>query len=316
MSSSSETTGLEIAVIGMAGRFPGADDIDRFWANIRDGVESVKRYSDDELRALGVPQALLDDAGYVKAGVPLAGMDLFDADFFGYTPRDAEQLDPQHRLFLECAWQALEHAGYEGRRYPGAIGVYAGTGASVYLMRHLLPRHAPGPGAQVADLLGLMSGNMADALATRVAYKLDLRGPAVTVQTACSTSLMAVHTACQALLAMNAPWRWPGASRSTCCKTAATATRPAPSSPDGHCRAFDAQAAGTLQGSGAGIVVLKRLDDALRDGDTIHAVILASAANNDGADKVASRRPASTARPPWCARRRPWRACRPTPSAM
>ncbi|WP_373801152.1 beta-ketoacyl synthase N-terminal-like domain-containing protein, partial [Delftia acidovorans] len=287
MSSSSETTGLEIAVIGMAGRFPGADDIDRFWANIRDGVESVKRYSDDELRALGVPQALLDDAGYVKAGVPLAGMDLFDADFFGYTPRDAEQLDPQHRLFLECAWQALEHAGYEGRRHPGAIGVYAGTGASVYLMRHLLPRHAPGPGAQVADLLGLMSGNMADALATRVAYKLDLRGPAVTVQTACSTSLMAVHTACQALLGHECAMALAGGVSLNLLQNGGYRYQAgAIFSPDGHCRAFDAQAAGTLQGSGAGIVVLKRLDDALRDGDTIHAVILASAANNDGADKV------------------------------
>lgn len=287
MSSSSETTGLEIAVIGMAGRFPGADDIDSFWANIRDGVESVKRYSDDELRAMGVPQALLDDAGYVKAGVPLAGMDLFDADFFGYTPRDAEQLDPQHRLFLECAWQALEHAGYEGRRHPGAIGVYAGTGASVYLMRHLLPRHAPGPGAQVADLLGLMSGNMADALATRVAYKLDLRGPAVTVQTACSTSLMAVHTACQALLGHECAMALAGGVSLNLLQNGGYRYQAgAIFSPDGHCRAFDAQAAGTLQGSGAGIVVLKRLDDALRDGDTIHAVILASAANNDGADKV------------------------------
>ncbi|WP_336692614.1 type I polyketide synthase [Delftia acidovorans] len=287
MPSSSETTGLEIAVIGMAGRFPGADDIDSFWANIRDGVESVKRYSEEELRALGVPQSLLDDAGYVKAGVPLAGMDLFDADFFGYTPRDAEQLDPQHRLFLECAWQALEHAGYGGGRYPGAIGVYAGTGASVYLMRHLLPRHAPDHGTQVADLLGLMSGNMADALATRVAYKLDLRGPAVTVQTACSTSLMAVHTACQALLGHECAMALAGGVSLNLLQNGGYRYQAgAIFSPDGHCRAFDAQAAGTLQGSGAGIVVLKRLDDALQDGDTIHAVILASAANNDGADKV------------------------------
>lgn len=282
-----DATGLEIAIVGMAGRFPGAPDVATFWKNIRDGVESVVRYTDDELRARGVPEKLLADPDYVKAGVSLEGIDLFDAEFFGYTPRDAEQIDPQQRIFLECAWEALEHAGYDSQRSPRVIGVYAGSGASDYLMRHLLPRHAHGEETDIADLLGLMSGNMADALATRVAYKLDLRGPAVTVQTACSTSLMAVHLACQALLGHECDMALAGGVSLNLMQSRGYRYQAgAILSPDGHCRAFDAKAAGTLQGSGAGIVVLKRLDDALRGGDTIHAVIKGCAANNDGSDKV------------------------------
>jgi len=287
MSAYPDATGLEIAIVGMAGRFPGAADVEAFWRNIRDGVESVTRYTDDELRSLGVAEELLTDPNYVKAGVPFDGKDLFDAEFFGYTPRDAEQLDPQHRIFLECAWQAIEHAGYDPQRYPGAIGVYAGTGASVYLMRHLLSRQELGDDANIADLLGLMSGNMADALATRVAYKLNLRGPAVTVQTACSTSLVAVHTACQALLGHECEMALAGGVSLNLVQSGGYRYQEgAIFSPDGHCRAFDAKAAGTLPGSGVGVVVLKRLEDALRDGDTIHAVIKGSAANNDGSDKV------------------------------
>ncbi|HVK99769.1 MAG TPA: type I polyketide synthase, partial [Dongiaceae bacterium] len=287
MASDVDATGLEIAVVGLAGRFPGAPDIDTFWRNIRDGVESVVRYSDDELRQRGVSETLLADATYVKAGVPFEGMDLFDAGFFGYTPRDAEQLDPQHRLFLECAWQALEHAGYDPTRHAGSIGVYAGAGASVYLMKHLLSHHALNADTGVADLLALLSGNMADALATRVAYKLNLRGPAVTVQTACSTSLMAVHTACQSLLSHECDMALAGGVSLNLLQNGGYRYQTgAIFSPDGHCRAFDAKAAGTLQGSGVGVVVLKRLEDALQDGDCIQAVIKASAANNDGSDKV------------------------------
>ncbi|WP_454694303.1 type I polyketide synthase [Achromobacter aegrifaciens] len=282
-----EHTGLEIAIVGMAGRFPGASNIEFFWQNILDRVESVTRYADDELKALGVPQELLADPDYVKAGVPFEGKDAFDADFFGYTPRDAEQIDPQHRLFLECAWSALEHAGYDPQRYPGEIGVYAGTGANVYLMKYLLPRHALEGRTDIANLLGLMSGNMADALATRVAYKLNLRGPAVTVQTACSTSLMAVHTASQALLGHECDMALAGGVSLNLLNDGGYRYQAgAILSPDGHCRAFDAKAAGTLLGSGVGIVVLKRLGDALQDGDTIHAIIKGSAANNDGSDKV------------------------------
>ncbi|NVM91278.1 acyl transferase domain-containing protein/acyl carrier protein [Variovorax sp. SG517] len=282
-----EPTGLEIAIVGMAGRFPGADDVDAFWRNIRDGVESVSTFTDDQLRERGVPQAQLNDPDYVKAGVLFDGFDQFDAGFFGYTPREAENLDPQQRIFLECAWASLEHAGCDPERWPGKVGVYAGEGTNVYLIRNLLPSFGLGAHTGIADLLGLMSGNAAGSLCTRVAYKLNLRGPAVTVQTACSTSLTAVHTACQALLSHDCDMALAGGVWLNLLQeggyryqTGAILSR------DGHCRAFDADANGTVIGSGAGVVVLKRLDEALRDGDTIHAVIKGSAANNDGSAKV------------------------------
>ncbi|WP_460427465.1 type I polyketide synthase [Azotobacter armeniacus] len=281
-----EMTGVEIAIVGLAGRFPDAPDVDAFWRNIRDGVESVTDFGDEALRARGVPADMLADPGYVKAGVVLEDMDRFDAGFFGYSPRDAEQLDPQHRLFLETAWQALEHAGYGGGASPGLTGVYAGSGASLYLLRHLLPA-VDWRASDIASLLGLMNGNDKDSLATRVAYKLDLRGPAVSVQTACSTSLVAVHLACRGLLNYETDMALAGGVWLNLLQEGGYRYQPgAILSPDGHCRAFDAEAAGTVLGSGAGIVVLKRLADALADGDSIHAVIKGSALNNDGAAKV------------------------------
>lgn len=283
----SEPSGLEIAIVGLAGRFPGADDVEAFWRNIEGGVESVTRFTDDELRARGVPQSLLDDPDYVKAGVVLEGIDQFDAGFFGYTPREAENLDPQQRVFLECASAALEHAGCDPERWPGRIGVYAGEGANLYLIRNLLPSFGLGAHTGIADLLGLMSGNSGGSLCTRVAYKLNLRGPAVNVQTACSTSLTAVHTACQALLGHDCDMALAGGVWLNLLQQGGYRYQAgAILSPDGHCRAFDADAAGTVIGSGAGVVVLKRLDDALRDGDTIHAVIKGTAANNDGSAKI------------------------------
>ncbi|SFD47774.1 type I polyketide synthase [Paracidovorax konjaci] len=285
--SSHEPGGLEIAIVGMAGRFPGAPDIDTFWQRIRDGVESVKHYTDEELAALGVPESLRNDPDYVKAGMPLDGVDRFDAEFFGFTPREAEQLDPQQRLFLESAWACLEHAGCDTSRWQGKVGVYGGEGPSVYLMRHLLPSSGLDGGAGIADVLGLMGANAGSSLCTRVAYKLDLRGPAVTVQTACSTSLMAVHMACQALLGHECDMALAGGVWLNLLQQGGYRYQAgAILSPDGHCRAFDAKAAGTVVGSGAGTVALKRLDDALRDGDTVHAVIKGSAANNDGSAKV------------------------------
>jgi amino acid adenylation domain-containing protein len=283
----SPTTGLEIAIVGLAGRFPGAADVDAFWRNLRDGVESITRFSDDELRQRGVPPSLLDDPSFVKAGVRLDGIGLFDAGFFGCTPREAEQLDPQQRLFLECAWEALEHAGYAVDGLDVPVGVYAGDGPNLYLIKHLLPAAGGAATEQIAELLSLMSGNSPGSLCTRVAYKLNLRGPAVTVQTACSTSLTAVHTACQALLGRDCDMALAGGVWLNLLQDGGYRHQAgAILSPDGHCRAFDAKAAGTVIGSGAGLVVLKRLDDALRDGDTVHAVIKGSAANNDGADKV------------------------------
>lgn len=280
------STGVEIAVVGMAARFPGAKNLDAFWRNLCNGVESITRFSDEALRELGVPAALLADPTYVKAGIVLEGMDQFDAGFFGYSARDAEFLDPQHRLLLEIAWHALEHAGYSRATWPALTGIYAGSGASLYLMRHLLPM-VDWRTSDISFLQGLLNANDKDSLAMRVAYKLDLRGPAVSVQTACSTSLAAVHFACRGLLNHEADMALAGGVSLNLFQDGGYRYQAgAILSPDGHCRAFDAQAAGTVMGSGAGIVVLKRLADALADRDTIHAIIKGSALNNDGATKV------------------------------
>lgn len=277
---------VEIAVIGMAGRFPGAENVDALWRNICGGVEAVSTFSDQVLRERGVSEEALRDPAYVKAGVVLEGMDQFDAAFFGYSPREAEQLDPQHRLFLETAWQAFEHAGHAGADRSKLVGTYAGCGTNVYLLRHLLPRTDLSPD-DVSSLLGLINGNDKDSFATRVAYKFDLRGPALTVQTACSTSLVAVHLACRGLLNHEADMALAGGAWLNLLQELGYRHQPgAILSPDGHCRAFDAQAAGTVIGSGAGVVLLKRLADAITDGDTIHAVIKGSALNNDGSAKV------------------------------
>ncbi|SAI07982.1 polyketide synthase [Bordetella ansorpii] len=280
-------TGLEIAIVGMAGRFPGAADPDAFWRNLRDGVQSRTAFSDADLLARGVPQQALDDPGYVRAGIVLDDVAEFDAGFFGYTPREAEQLDPQHRLFLECAWQALEQAGGVGRARNDSVGVYGGSGAGLYLLRHLLPATGLGADSGIADLLGLLNGNSPGSLCARVAYKLDLRGPAVTLQTECSTSLAAVHYACHALWAQDCDMALAGGVWINLMQEQGYQFQEgAILSPDGRCRAFDQDARGTVIGSGAGVVALKRLADALRDGDTVHAVIKGSAVNNDGADKV------------------------------
>ena len=279
-----ERTGAEIAVIGMAGRFPGAPGVDALWENLKAGTESISRFTPDELRAAGVDDETLADPAYVPAAGWLADAAHFDAGFFGLTPREAQTTDPQQRVFLEVAWEAMEHAGYGPGTYDGPVGVYAGMSPSSYLLFNLLPYRELLAGGAGFDL---MVGNDKDYLPTRVSYRLGLRGPSVCVQTACSTSLVAVHLACRALLGGECdaalaggvsipsveprgyPWRDGGIL-----------------SADGRCRAFDEGAAGTVGGSGAGVVVLKRLDDALADGDTIHAVILGSAINNDGSAKV------------------------------
>jgi acyl transferase domain-containing protein len=283
MSQSNEPTGLEIAVVGMAGRFPGAPGVDALWANLRAGVESIRHFTDEELIAAGVPESLRTNPAYVPVRGALAEADRFDAAFFRFTPREAEVTDPQQRLFLEVAWEALEHAGYDAARVPGRVGVYAGSSMSSYYL-NLLSR--PDVAAAAGDL-ALRMGNDKDFLATRAAFKMGLEGPAVVVQTACSTSLVAVHMACQALLGGDCEMALVGGSSVT------AQTHPgyvyqtgSILSPDGHCRAFDADARGTVAGNGVAVAALKRLEDALADGDTVHAVILASAINNDGSAKI------------------------------
>ena len=273
-----------IAVVGLTGRFPGAETVNDFWHNLRDGVESVSFFSDEELRAAGVDEARLASSDYVKAKAVLDNVDLFDAKFFGYTPREAEIIDPQQRLFLECAWEALETAGYDSDTYQGKIGVFAGTNASSYLLHNLLGNR---------DVMALMGGyqiliaNDKDHLSTRVSYKLNLKGPSVNIQTACSTSLVAVHLACQSLLNYQSDMVLAGGvTVALPQKTGYVFQQGGIASPDGHCRVFDADARGTVGGSGIGIVVLKRLEDAIADGDTIHAVIKGSAINNDGSGKA------------------------------
>lgn len=273
----------DIAIIGLVCRFPGARDVDEFWANLRDGVESISSFSDEELLAGGISQSTIADPNYVKAGGVLDEIDLFDAEFFGFNRREAETLDPHHRLLMEGGWEALESAGYNPQQFGGRIGVYVGAGASDYPYHLYLNSgfRASVSGHQIA------LGTGRDFLATRLSYKLNLRGPSLNVQTACSTSLVAVHLACQSLLNGECEMALAGA--------AALAIPPKRGylhqeggimSRDGHCRAFDASAAGTVAGSGMGIVVLKRATDALADGDHIRAYIKATAINNDGAVKI------------------------------
>jgi len=284
MDISDDLQGTEIAIIGMAGRFPGARNLDEFWRNLCDGVESVRFLSDQELEALGVDAALRRDPNYVKAAAVLDGVKLFDAAFFGYTPRDAELMDPQHRIFLECAWEALECTGYDPETCQGAIGVFAGTMVSTYLLYNLLPNRQL---FSTVDPVQVTVGNDESFLATRVSYNLNLRGPSCAIQTACSTSLVAVHLACQSLLNEECDMALAGG---VCVNVKHPEgyryVEGGMNSPDGHCRAFDARAGGTIFGSGIGIVVLKRLEDAIADGDHIRAVVKGSAVNNDGAVKV------------------------------
>lgn len=277
--------GMEsIAIVGLAGRFPGASDVATFWRNVRDGVESIADFSDQELRAAGVTPDLLADPNYVKRRGILQDTELFDAALFGYSRREAELMDPQHRVFLECAWEALEHAGYAGG-YDGVAGIFAGAGLNTYLLRSLTTR-------EDADLSGSAGfqtfiASDKDFLATRVAYKLNLKGPALAVQTACSTSLVAVVLACQSLLSYQCDLALAGGVAIDVPQKAGYLYQEGMIlAPDGHCRPFDARAAGTVPGSGAGIVVLRRLSDALADGDTIYAVIRGSAINNDGSSKA------------------------------
>lgn len=285
---SDDTANKSIAIVGMAGRFPGARDVGAFWRNLCAGVECISHLTDEQMRASGfTTESALRDPHLVRRMGVLDGVEEFDAAFFDYSAREAAVMDPQQRFFLECAWEALEHAGYDPRRFGGmgpTVGVYAGLGFNRYLLHHL--RTVPHALERLGELELLIGGDK-DFLATRVAYKLDLRGPAVTVQTACSTSLAAVVMACQSLLSYGCDAALAGGVTINVPSRAGYVYHAGGTlSPDGHCRPFDARAGGLVPGNGVGIVVLKRASDAINDGDTIYALIRGAAMNNDGSAKV------------------------------
>jgi amino acid adenylation domain-containing protein len=281
-----ETT-KDIAIIGMAGRFPGAANIDEFWQNLSDGVESIAKLSDSELRLAGIDSNLLDDPNFVKVAALIPNIEGFDASFFNYTPKEAQVIDPQQRVYLECAWEALENAGYQPDSDNYIIGIYGGAAPSTYLLNNICQNSelAAGRLVESASWLQAFIGNSGDFLATRVAYKLNLTGPAINVQTACSTSLVAVHMACQSLLTGECDIALAGGV-SLQKKVGHLYQEGMIFSPDGHCHAFDAAAKGIVSGDGVGIVVLKPLKQAITDGDHIYATIKGTAINNDGSLKV------------------------------
>ncbi|WP_322705377.1 aminotransferase class III-fold pyridoxal phosphate-dependent enzyme [Nostoc sp. DedQUE04] len=272
-----------VAIIGMVGRFPGAGNVDEFWRNLCEGLESTTFFEDEELDP-SIDPNLCKDPSYVKARGIIPGGETFDAAFFGINPLEAVVMDPQARVFLELVYEALENAGYESESFEGLIGLYAGCGQNTYFANHIAGR------MEIVDRIGefqTMLANEKDFLTTRAAYKLNLKGPAVSVNTACSTSLVAVIQACQALTSYQCDLALSGGvSMTTPQNSGYVAQEGSMLSGDGHCRPFDASAQGTMFNNGAGVVVLKRLEDALHDGDRIYAVIRGSGINNDGADKV------------------------------
>jgi amino acid adenylation domain-containing protein len=282
MGERNEETEPSIAVVGMALRVPGARNAGEFWTNLKEGRESIRFQTKDDLLASGVDPASVDDARYVPACGFVDGVAEFDAPFFGYTPREATLMDPQQRFFLECAWEALEDAAIDPSRHGNRIGVFAGCGMSGYLLNI-----QSALGAATEDFLPTAIGTFADFLSTRVSYRLNLRGPSMAIQTACSTSLVAVHVAALHLLAGQCDVALAGGVTMRARKGGGYLHQEGGIlSADGHCRAFDGRATGTVEGNGVGLVVLKRLDDAIADRDYIRAVIRGSAVNNDGAAKV------------------------------
>jgi acyl transferase domain-containing protein/acyl carrier protein len=274
----------DVAVIGLAGRFPGAASIAQLWTNLSEGRESIRFFSEQELRSAGTPETSLKAPGYVRARGILDGIEQFDAEFFGYSAREAERTGPQQRLFLEACWEVLEVAGYDPGRYEGQIGVFAGAPRDRYPALGLGSR--PPPSDSAAWLLEAI-GNDSEFLTTQISYRLGLRGPSLAIQTACSTSLVAVHLACQSLIHRECDLALAGGVSISLPQTAGYLHQEGGiESPDGHCRAFDALAAGSVPGNGLGVVLLRRLGEALAAGDHIHAVIRGSAINNDGSQKV------------------------------
>lgn len=272
-----------VAIVGMAGRFPGASNIEELWRNLAAGIDGIRDLTDAELAAAGVDEGTRTQPGYVKTASILEGADLFDAGFFGYSKREAESFDPQQRVFLECCWEALENAGYVPDAAPGLVGVFAGCSPSSYLQSNF----ARGLDGSV-DATLVYIGNDKDSLAIRVSHKLNLKGPSLGVQSYCSTSLVAVHLACQSLLDFHSDMCLAGGISLSFPQ--GRGLMPAEGglySKSGRCRSFDASADGVVFGNGVGVVVLKRLKDALSAGDNIYAIILGSAVNNDGGQKAA-----------------------------
>ena len=279
----SERSPADIAIIGLSCRFPGASNADEFWRNLHDGLESISFYSPEDLAASGIDPAVLANPHFVPAGSLTEGAELFDASFFGINPREAESMDPQQRVFLECAWHALENAGYHAERYGGSIGVYAGSAMSTYF--HQLLRN---PGfLHLVGYLQALIGNDKDYLSTHVSYKLNLRGPSISVQSTCATSLVAICVACESIRSGSCDMALAGGVCIRAPQITGYYYEPGGIySRDGHCRVFDSKANGIVFGNGVGVVVLKRLVDALADGDFVHAVIKGWAVNNDGASKA------------------------------
>lgn len=283
-----EVPETDIAVIGIGLRFPGAEDVHTFWTNLRNGVESIRQFSEEEM-VIGNP-AYREEASFVRAGAVLKNVEWFDADFFGYAPLEAEMIDPQHRLFLECAWEAFEDAGYAPQRFAGAVGVYAGCALNTYLINNVHPRRgffSNRTFMESAYDFQLLIASEADHLTSRVSYKLNLRGPSVNLQAACATSLVSVHLACQGILMGDCEMALAGCSTIRIPQTSGyIAEHGMVFSPDGHTRTFDHNARGTVFGSGAAAVLLKPLRVALADRDSIYAVIKGTAVNNDGSSKL------------------------------
>jgi amino acid adenylation domain-containing protein len=274
----------DIAIIGLVGRFPGADDLETFWKNLCDGQESIAYFTDEELIGAGVEPELVADPNYVRANGTLSDITTFDAAFFGISPAEAGVMDPQHRVFLESAWHVLEHAGYGAGVGDDSVGVFASCSHDRYLVFNLLPHlYTESPHSVYQVLLG----NDRDYLATRASYLLNLRGPSVNVQTACSSSLVAVHMACRSILDGDCDMAIAGGvALKVPQKSGYLYSEGMIVSPDGHCRPFDAGANGTTWGSGIGVILLKPLDRAIADRDTVYAVVKGSAINNDGSLKV------------------------------
>lgn len=292
----------DIAVVGMACRFPGANDPDTFWQNLRNGIESISFFTDADVAAAGIDPRSAEHPDYVKASPLIDGVQMFDAELFGISPREAELMDPQQRLFLEVCWEAMERAGYNPLEHDVPVGMFAGASMNTYLMNQIFP-HRDGLDSQddlavmTLDSMGgfqVMVSSDKDYLPTQTSYRLNLTGPSINVQTACSTTLVTVHLACQSLLLGETDMCIAGGSSVQVPETAGHLYQEGMiTSPDGHCRAFDARAGGTVFGSGVGAVVLKRLEDALADGDVIHAVVKGSAVNNDGGVKMGYMAPSS-----------------------